>query len=353
MKSSPSILSAMLAVTALATLAGCAAEDTGSAHTGAASTRACIILPDADSAPRWERDDRPALEKWIEDAGFTTDIRNAEGATGSYAQAGDELLAGGCGVMILVDFDGAAEGVANDAHDAGVPVIAYDRPVKGADYLVAFDHENTGRLQGESIVTALQAAGKDPATSTVYFVSGAPTDSSTTLVRSGAVSVMQAAGIVVAAGFDGTGDSQNASSRFSNELDAKGGRVDAVWVMNDTDAAGVIQVLDARGLVVPVTGQDATLTGLRNVLRGAQTSTILKDYAAEAREAATVAIGLLFGNDLDPETDGFVDGTPYMKVPIERIGPAQLGQVVAGGVVTAASLCEGLEAECASLGISS
>lgn len=353
MKSSAPILSAVLAVAALTTLTGCTAEGDGDAPLGTASTRACIILPDADSAPRWEQDDRPALSRAIKDAGFTADIRNAEGATGSYAQQGDELLAGGCGVMILVDFDGAAVAVAEKAHAAGVPVVAYDRPIAGADYLVAFDHENTGLLQGESIVDGLRAAGKDPAMSAVYFVSGSATDASATLVRSGATEAMAAAGIVVTAAFDGTGDTQNTASRFANELDAKGGRVDAVWVMNDTDAAGVIQVLDSRGITVPVTGQDATIEGLRNVLRGTQSSTVLKRYTDEAHEAATIAIGLLFGNDLDPQTDGFVDGTPYLKVPVERVGLAQLATLVHDGVIDAAALCAGLEEACAANGISS
>lgn len=341
-------LLALAAIGAL-TLSGCATASASPA--GSASSRACIILPDADSAPRWEEHDRPALRRAIESAGFTTDIRNAEGATGSYEQLGEDLLAGGCGVMILVDFDGAAEGVTKAAKAQGVPVVAYDRPVKGADYLVAFDHENTGRLQGETIVAELEAAGKDPAASTVYFVAGASHDASAKLVRAGAVSAMSQAGIVVAAAFDATGDPQNTASRFVKELDGKGGKIDAVWVMNDTDALGVIRVLDSRDIRVPVTGQDATVDGLRNVLRGTQTVTILKRYADEAREAAKVAIGLLFGSDLDPETHGFVDGTPYLKVPVERVGRAQLRTLVASGVIDAATLCAGLEKECAALGI--
>src|SRR5690606_32941928 len=206
----------LLAVAALGALAlsACAAPASPGAS---ASSRACIILPDSASAPRWERDDRPALTKAIETAGFTAAVRNAEGATGSYEQFGEELLAGGCGVMILADLDRAAEKVARSARAAGVPVIAYDRPVKGADYLVAFDHQNTGRLQGEAIVDGLLAAGKDPATSTVYFVGGSPKDTSASLVRAGAVSVMSSAGIVVGAGFDGTRSEEHTSELQSRE----------------------------------------------------------------------------------------------------------------------------------------
>jgi len=344
----PSLALGLAVATALA---GCASA-TGSPVDAAPSTRACVILPDAASAPRWERDDRPELTRAFEAAGFSAEVRNAEGATGSYDQIGSELLADGCGVLLLVDFDGAAEGVAARARAAGIPVIAYDRPVRGADYYVAFDYPTVGALQGETIVAELEAAGKDPAASAVFFVSGDTTDSSTALVRAAAASKMSTAGITVTAAFDGTGNPHTTAHRFAAELDAKGGRIDAVWV-NDTDAAGVVSVLESRGITVPVTGQDATVQGLRNVLRGVQSSTIYKDYREEARRAATVAIGLLAGNDLDPETDGFLgDGTPYLKVPVERIGRDKVARLVDDGVVRASELCTSEVAEaCAELGI--
>lgn len=56
-------ISALAAVSVL-TLAGCATDAaTESGEEGAASARACVILPDADSGTRWEPGDRPALEK--------------------------------------------------------------------------------------------------------------------------------------------------------------------------------------------------------------------------------------------------------------------------------------------------
>mgnify|MGYP007005619519 CR=1 FL=1 len=42
----------------------------GVSSASAASTRACIILPDADSGTRWEPGDRPALDKALKAAGF-------------------------------------------------------------------------------------------------------------------------------------------------------------------------------------------------------------------------------------------------------------------------------------------
>ena len=57
---------AMAGLSAVA-LAGCASGDTGG---GDAATRACVILPDAASSPRWESLDRKYLEEGLEAAGF-------------------------------------------------------------------------------------------------------------------------------------------------------------------------------------------------------------------------------------------------------------------------------------------
>jgi len=43
----------------------------------AAKAKVGVILPDASTSPRWENNDRPALEKAITAAGYTAIIQNA------------------------------------------------------------------------------------------------------------------------------------------------------------------------------------------------------------------------------------------------------------------------------------
>ena len=69
--------------------------------------------------------------------------------------------------MLLVDLQGAAVAVTEKAKAAGVPVIAYDRPIAGADYYVSFDNETVGALQGQMVVDGLAAAGKDIKTASI------------------------------------------------------------------------------------------------------------------------------------------------------------------------------------------
>jgi len=151
-------------------LSGCASTG-GGAEPDEAATRACVILPDSASSPRWENGDRPALDKAFTDAGFEADIQNAQGDTNKYATIADQQLTKGCGVMILTDYNGAAVAVTEKAQQQGIPVIAYDRPITSgsaeapemlADYYVSFDNEKVGELEGQAVVDGLAAADKDP-----------------------------------------------------------------------------------------------------------------------------------------------------------------------------------------------
>ncbi|MET1053158.1 MAG: substrate-binding domain-containing protein, partial [Mycetocola sp.] len=254
-----------------------------------------MILPDASSSPRWENNDRPYLQDGLEGAGYDVDIQNAQGDTNKYATIADQQLTKGCGVMLLVDYNGAGGAVAEKAKGEGIPVIAYDRPIEGADYYVSFDNAEVGRLEGQSIVDGLKAAGKDPASAVVVYMGGDPADGNAKMFHDGAVEVMEAAGIKPAAEPPGIWDGDKSATNFEQALTSLGGKVDAVWAANDTNAAGVITILDKNGLTVPVSGQDASIAGLQNVLLGKQTATVYKPIKEEADAAIDLATKLLEG----------------------------------------------------------
>ncbi|SFN85330.1 sugar ABC transporter substrate-binding protein [Mycetocola miduiensis] len=338
-------------------LAGCASgggsgrDDSGNGG-NAEATRACVILPDAASSPRWENNDRPYLQKGLEDAGFETDIQNAQADVNKYATIADQQLTKGCGVMLLVDYNGAGAAVAEKAKGEGIPVIAYDRPIEGADYYVSFDNLEVGRLEGQSVVDGLTAAGKDPASAVVVYIGGDPADGNAKMFHDGAVEVMEAAGIKPAAEPPGVWDGDKSATNFEQALTSLGGKVDAVWAANDTNAAGVITILDKNGLTVPVSGQDASVAGLQNVLLGKQTATVYKPIKEEADAAIDLATALLKGET--PEADQELeDGTPYIAVTPILVGPDEVKTVVAAGDADAEELCAGeVAAACEQYGVS-
>jgi len=333
-------------------LAGCTNSGGGGGTTASpAAARACVILPDAATSPRWESLDRPALDKAFTDAGFTADIQNAQGDTSKYSTIADQQLSKGCGVMVLVDYNGAAVAVASKAKSQGIPVIAYDRPIAGADYYVSFDNEKVGELEGQSILDGLKAAGKDPATAVVVYMGGDPADGNAKMFHDGANKVMAAAGIKPAAEPAGVWDGAKSATNFEQALTSLGGKVDAVWVANDTNAAGVITILDKNGLKVPVSGQDASVAGLQNVLLGKQTATVYKQVALEADAASKLAISLLKGDKPTVEKK-LADGTPYVAVTPVLVGPADVETVVKNGDASASEICTAdVQAACAQYGV--
>ena len=341
----PSLIAIVaIAAASMLTLTGCSTGATG-------STRACVILPDADSGTRWEPGDRPALEKALTDAGYEADIQNAQSDTAKYATIADQQLSKGCGVMILVDYQGAAVSVTEKAKAQGIPVIAYDRPIAGADYYVSFDNEVVGQMQGQMIVDGLVAAGKDPATASVIWSSGDPADGNAAMFLKGATDVLTAAGVKAAFTMEGTWDGAKAGTLFEQAFTAVNGKIDAVLAPNDNNAASIIAILDKNGLTVPVSGQDASIAGLQNVLLGKQWATVYKPFTIEAEAASNLAIQILKGEtpSIDKQLE---DGTPFLALTPISVGADQVKDVVAAGDATVELLCTADVADaCAAHGV--
>lgn len=353
--------SSLLAVAALAgaaaLLAGCSGgsggtPSGGSSGGGDAAGRACVILPDAASSPRWENFDRKYLQDGLEGAGFQVDIQNAQGDVNKYSTIADQQLTKGCGVMLLVDYQGAAEAVAAKAKGEGIPVIAYDRPFSGADYYVSFDNVEVGRLEGQTVLDGLKTAGKDPATAVVVYMGGDPTDGNAAMFKQGAVEVMEKAGIKPAAEPPGVWDQAKSQTNFEQALTSLGGKVDGVWVANDTNAAGVIKVLQDNNLTgVAVSGQDANVAGLQNILLGWQTATVYKPVKDEAKAAVDTATALLKGDKVSSDAK-LDDGTPYIQVTPILVGPDKVKDVVAAGDAAYKDVCTAdVMAKCEEFGV--
>jgi D-xylose transport system substrate-binding protein len=355
MKKSVLLPAAALAGAAVVLLAGCSGSGGGtptSSGTSAAAGRACVILPDAASSPRWENFDRKYLQQGLEAAGFTADIQNAQGDVNKYSTIADQQLTKGCGVMLLVDYQGAAEAVASKAKAQGIPVVAYDRPFTGADYYVSFDNNEVGKLEGQTVLDGLKTAGKDPKTAIVVYMGGDPTDGNAKMFHDGAVSVLSAAGVKPAAEPPGVWDQAKSQTNFEQALTSLGGKVDGVWVANDTNAAGVIKVLQDNNLKgVAVSGQDANVAGLQNILLGWQTATVYKPVKDEATAAVATAVALLKGQTVNAQAK-LPDGTPYVQVTPQLVGPDKVKEVIAAGDASYSDVCTAdVKAACDKYGV--
>ncbi|BBY84258.1 sugar ABC transporter substrate-binding protein [Mycolicibacterium murale] len=306
--------SALLVATVLGaglTLSACSSSsDSGSGDGSSGSAEASgagkigVILPDTKSSVRWESKDRPALEAAFKEAGVEYTIQNAEGSADTMTTIADGMIADGVTVLAIVNLDsdsGAA--IQQKAASQGVKTIDYDRLTLGgsADVYISFDNTVVGELQGQGLVDCL---GGRPAAN-VVFLNGSPTDNNATLFSSGAHSVIDGTPGITIVGEQAVPDWDNdeAVTIFEQMYTAADGRIDGVYAANDGLAGSVISILEKnqRAGQVPVTGQDATVEGLQNILAGTQCMSVYKSATEEAGALAEAAIAL--ANGQEPETN--------------------------------------------------
>ena len=321
-----------------------------------------VILPDTQSSARWESFDKPLLTKAFAAAGVQADIQNALGDKSKMITIADSMITSGVSVLAIVNLDSTTGAqIEAKAKTAGVKTIDYDRLTLGgsADYYVSFDNVKVGQLQGQGLVDCLTA--KNVATPSIIELNGSPTDNNATLFKQGYDSVLNPK---YAAGWKKVGDQSvpnwdnaQAGVIFEQLLTAAGGKVDGVLAANDGLGNAAITVLKKNSLQVPVTGQDATVQGLQNILTGDQCMTVYKPIADEANALASLAISLLKGQK--GTTNGTThDATGNRDVPSELLTPvavnkANVKKPVDDGFVTKADLCTAaLAAACTAAGIS-
>lgn len=345
-------------------LSGCGSDDGGSASDGGnggsdAAGKVGVILPDTESSVRWESADRPALEAAFEEAGVDYEIQNAEGDAERMTQIADTMIGNGVTVLAIVNLDsesGAA--IQEKAAAAGVATIDYDRLTLGgtAEYYVSFDNVVVGELQGQGLADCL---GEEDAN--IVYLNGSPTDNNATLFAEGAHSVLDGMSNYSVVGEQAVPDWDNeeAATIFQQLYTAADGDVDGVLAANDGLGGAAISILEGNGLAgkVPVTGQDATVEGLQNILAGTQCMTVYKSATLEAGALADTAIALVNGEDA--ETTGTTkDSESGREVPSILLEPQAItkdtvGDVIADGGQSAADVCAGDFADlCAEAGIS-
>jgi D-xylose transport system substrate-binding protein len=313
-----------------------------------------VLLPDSVSSARWENDDRRFLSAAFEAAGVSYTIVNAEGDARIQQIQAEQAITNGAKVLLLVNLDsGSGAAIIAQAREAGVNVIDYDRLTiegEGADFYVSFDNEAVGRLQGEGLVKAIAEAGLEKPR--VAILHGSPTDNNATLFKRGYNSVItpyfeRGQWIKVDEQSVPDWDYQKALVIFEQMLTAAGGEIDATLAANDRLAASVSAALANQMLdPIPVTGQDATVGGIQNILAGRQSMTVYKPIKIEAEAAADLAIALLNGDDTTTLVTGVVDNG-HRQVPSRLLTPIALTKdniaqtVIADGFRTWQEICIG------------
>ena len=320
-----------------------------------------VLLPESDSSARYEAYDRPLLEQEIKAAvpGVAIQYSNANNnATTQQNQAEAALTKGACILVMDPNDSDQASVIVQQAKASGVPVIAYDRLIQDPDlaYYVSFNNERVGELQGQYIADQYKAGKFDlKKGATLVMINGAQTDNNALLFRKGTLKSLQP---LIDSGdlklvfdqYTPNWDNTKAQSLMEGVLTKQSNQVDIAYVANDSMANTVIAALRAQKLngKVLVTGQDATLTGIQNILTGDQAMTIYKPISQEAKATARLVAALSNGENtgsIAKDTTAIKGGASIASVletPIAVDQKNVKSTVIADKYLTQEQICSGL-----------
>lgn len=364
-----SVMTGILVLSML--LAACGSANTGgtsggttpptSANNGKGCKKVGVLLPETATSARWDGQDRPLLQKDIPQvlSGATVDYNNAQGnADLQQTQAQADLTNGDC-ILVLAPSDSIkAAAIVAAAKAKSVPVISYDRLTYSNDlnFYVSFDNTKVGQLQGSYIADHYQSYVSGGNKNTV-MIDGAQTDNNALLFAKGAHSALDplfSSGALkkVYEKFTPNWDNPTAQTEMQAALTANQNNIQIAYVANDGMANSVIAALKAVKLngKVLVTGQDATVAGIHNILAGDQAMTVYKAIAKEAMATAQLVAALSNGTG----TSSLVNGSTtipqpggasiqsVLEVPV-AVDKSNIKQtVIADNFVTVTDICAGL-----------
>jgi D-xylose transport system substrate-binding protein len=330
-----------------------------------------VILPDTVSSTRYVEFDAPYLKESFQKAGLKSSqyvVQNALGSDATQFSDAQTDITKGATVLVVDALDsGVGAHIESYAKAHGVPVIDYDRLVLGGQrkYYVSFNNVQVGKLIGQGMVSCVAAWGvKKPQ---LIVMKGAPTDNNATLFAQGYDAVLapkfSSGGWKDVSNPAGTWDPPTALSEFQQQYTAHP-NINAALIPNDENGAPIIHYLTNKGIkpkTFPTTGQDATLTGLQNILANYQCGTVYKPIYLEAEATAALAMYIRAGvvppaslvNGSTEDTQSKVAVKSVLLAPKWVTATNMNSTVIADKFVPASQLCAGKYAKpCAAAGIS-
>ncbi|MEV6378899.1 multiple monosaccharide ABC transporter substrate-binding protein [Streptomyces sp. NPDC051773] len=327
MRTRRAALAAIASAASLAlTLSACGQSGEGGSKEESGSTEGATIgisMP-TKSSERWIADGDNVV-KDLKSKGYKTQLVFGEDDPAKQVSQIENMITQGVKALIVAAIDNKSmNNVLQQAKDANIPVISYDRLILGTenvDYYASFDNEKVGELQANYIVEKLGLkdgskkgpfnielfAGSNDDNNTRYFFNGAMNvlkpfiDKKQLVVKSGETDITK----VTTLRWDGA----TAQRRMDDILtkDYKSGKVDAVLSPYDGISIGILSALKSDGYgskdkpLPIVTGQDAEVASVKSIIADEQSMTVYKDTRELAKVASNMVDALL--NDKKPETN--------------------------------------------------
>ena len=335
-----------------------AAGGSSSVGGGAKGKTIAFLMPCSTCADRFESKDKPYFIAAVKALDPTIQViaNNAQGSDATQLQQAESALTNGADVLVVSPFTASAGAViVNKATASHASVIAYDGAIDGAvpDAYISFDNEKVGELQGQYLLDKL------PRGATVALINGDISSGPGKAFKAGAHKILDPAFASgrLKLGFESDTpgfDPATGQREMEQGLTKLSDKVDGVLTPNDGLAKAVITALTARQLngKVLVTGQDATSTGLTDIVTGQQSMTVYKSIHNEAAAAAAIAVALAHGDTAKAKsltTTTVNNGTgqvpSVLLTPIVVTRANMAATVIKDGFATKAQVCDGAAAK--------
>ncbi len=301
------------------------------------------------SSERWINDGAN-MKKQLEALGYEVDLQYAEDDVQMQVSQIENMIASGADCLVIAAIDsGALVNVEDQAKQAGIPIIAYDRLLMDTDavsYYATFDNKGVGTVIGTYIkdhatkdgnegLDAVKAAGL---TMNIEFLMGSPDDNNALMLYNGLMEVLQPylddGTLVCKSGrtsFDDTcilrWSQETAQQNMENYLTGfyADEDIDIVASAFDGFAYGAKAALEGAGYTEAnwplITGQDAELMATKNIIAGWQTMSIYKDTRLLASKCVTMVQAVLEGsepeiNDTEQYNNGKIVVPSYLCTPV-------------------------------------
>lgn len=340
-------------------------DTTADATTGEGKTIG-IAMP-TQSSERWINDGAN-MKAQLESLGYEVVLQYAEDDVQMQVSQIENMVAQMVDCLVIAAVDsGALTAVEAQAKAAGIPIIAYDRLLMDTDavsYYASFDNKGVGTAIANYIVDAkdLEAAREAGESYTIEFFMGSPDDNNAVLLHEGIMEVLQPylddGTLVCKTGrtsFDETcilrWSQETAQQWCENYLSGfyADEDLDIACSAFDGFAYGIRSALEAAGYTEAnwplITGQDAELMAVKNIISGKQTMSIYKDTRLLAEKCVTMVNAVLNGtepeiNDTETYDNGVLVVPSYLCTPVAVDVNNYQEVIVDGGYYTAEQLAE-------------
>ncbi len=301
----------------------------GQSESSATKQKIVGVCMPTQSSERWINDGAN-MKKQLEALGYKVEMQYAEDDVQAQVSQVENMIAkqADCLVVAAVDSSALVNSLAL-AKDNGIPVIAYDRLLMDTDavsYYATFDNKGVGTAIAKYIETSkkLATAKEEGRTYNIEFFMGSPDDNNALFLYNGVMEVLQPYldnGVLVCksgrTGFQETcilrWSQETAQQNCENYLSGfySNDHLDIACSAFDGFAYGIKSALMGAGYTLGedwplITGQDAELMAVKNIISGYQTMSIYKDTRLLAQKCVSMVQAVLTGSE--PEIN---DTTQY------------------------------------------